>query len=198
MNYEYDLAVSGSETVTGDVIAMLGKVSLAANSHLVNTGKMNFIYQEYLSGGAHSSLTNNGSIMTEDGNISVAINGHGTLGFSGYHDGPGHSTISAPISGGQTVELAASWWGMTLELADARDFHGLLKLDPNPAYNWNRAGVSVVLDGVKATDFSVVGNNLTLRDGTRTVDTIRLAAGAPPFTAVYGASSTTLVFHPLA
>src|SRR5689334_726243 len=120
--------VTGSDRIDASGAAMFGTINLAAHSHLVVTGNLNFIYTENLVGDPHSSITNNGAIMTENGNVSVPIDGHGTLGFSGYHDGMGSSTISAPIGGGQTVQLDPHFFGMQLTLTDPSDFHGQLDI----------------------------------------------------------------------
>jgi hypothetical protein len=176
-----------------------GTINLAAHAHLVTTGTMQFGYGGSLNGGARSVLTNNGMLglgssnspLGKDGAVSVAVNGHGTLLFRGYHNAQGYSEISAPIASGQTVELNPAFFGLSMTLADPSDFHALLKIDPSPG----GGNVAVVLDGVRADSFAIHGDRLTLTNGGQSVDTLRVAnAGAVPVTASYGAD-TTLTFH---
>lgn len=185
--------VTGADRLDASGTAMFGIVNLAAHSHLLNTGSLNFIYAEQLDGDPTASITNNGSIMTANGNVSVPIDGNGTLGFGGYHDSVGTSVISASVSRGQTVQLDPHSFGMNLELADARDFHGMLKIMPNSLPGGD---ISVTVDGVKATSFSVQGAQLTLLNGNQAVDTLRVNnVAAAPITASFGAENTTLTFH---
>ena len=86
--------VTGNDSLdaTGGLHGIFGTINLSDHAHLVVTGQMSFAgYAMGINGGAHSILTNNGIIETADGNISAALNGHGTLSLSGYHDGTGFS-----------------------------------------------------------------------------------------------------------
>jgi hypothetical protein len=187
---------AGSDRVdaSGGLGAVQGTINLADHAHLIVTGTMQFAYTDTLAGPANAILTNNGTIKTENGNVSVAVNGNGTLGFSGYHDGHGFSLISAPIAGGQTVDLDAAVFGMTMTLTDPGDFHGLLKITQSPSVG-SAGDVSVVLEGVRATSFPVHGDQLMLKNGHRTVDTLRIDnVGSVPISASFGTDSTTLTF----
>jgi hypothetical protein len=190
--------VTGNDSLdaTGGLHGIFGTINLSDHAHLVVTGQMSFAgYAMGINGGAHSILTNNGIIETADGNISAALNGHGTLSLSGYHDGTGFSQISAPIGGGQTVQLSSGFFGMQLTLNDPADFHALLKVMP-PLPSPSDGDVWVVLPGVVATDFKVQGDELTLKNGNRTVDTLRVDNTAHvPVTAAFAPDATTLVFH---
>lgn len=181
--------VAGNDTL-GSGSAIFGTVNLAAHSHLVTTGNIHFLYGETFSG--QGSITNNGSIMTEDTNISVPVSGHGTLGIGGYHDGYGVSAIRASISSGQTVDVSPNVWGMRLTLYDPRDFHALLRIEPGPSYY---SDVTVVLKGVQADKMVSQGDHLLLYNGARVVDALHVSnVGHVPVTASYGAD-TTLTFH---
>ena len=186
---EFD--VTGNDDL-GSGAAMFGTVNLAANSHLVVTGNISFFYAEQLTGDPSGSITNNGSIMTENGTISVPIDGNGTLGLSGYHDGHGFSTISAPISSSQTVELSGRSFGMTLTLADPADFHGLLKIDP---VSTQPSLVTIVFQGVHATSFTASGDTISINDGNQTIKTLRVDnISNAPITANFDGDAT-LTFH---
>lgn len=180
---------------SGGLSAITGSIDLAKHSHLVVTGSLEFVYTDSLSGAAGSSIVNNGTIETEDGLVSVAVRGTGTLGFSGYHDGAGVSEITSAISHGQTIALDPAVFGMTLTLTHPDTFHGILDIIQPPFPS--SGDVSVVLDGVKATSFDVKGNRLILKDGHHVVDTLNLAnPRAASISATYGTSSTTLAFLP--
>ena len=184
--------VTGNDVINDSGYAISGTIDLAANSHLVVTGNLNFVYTDQLIGDPTGSITNNGSIMTMNGIVSVPVDGNGTLGFGGYHDGMGISSISAPIGSNQTVQLDPHSFGMRLTLADPADFHGLLNVMPNPLPGGD---VSVVLSGVKADGFVVNGEQLTLFNAGQVVDTLRVSnPGSVPITADFGAD-TTLTFH---
>ena len=180
---------------SGGLSAIDGTFDLASHAYLVVTGSLEFAYSDSLSGAAGSAIVNNGTIQTENGMVSVAVSGRGTLGFSGYHDGAGTSEITAAISQGQTIALNPAAFGMTLTLTNPDTFHGILDIVQPPVPS--SSDVSVVLDGIKATSFDVKGNRLILSDGHRVVDTLNLAnPGAVSISATYGTSSTTLSFLP--
>ena len=117
---------------SGGLSAITGSIDLAKHSHLVVTGSLEFVYTDSLSGAAGSSIVNNGTIETEDGLVSVAVRGTGTLGFSGYHDGAGVSEITSAISHGQTIALDPAVFGMTLTLTHPDTFHGILDIIQPP------------------------------------------------------------------
>ena len=100
LNFGDDLTVNATGTdqldASGGFDGIFGYINLADHAHLVTTGLMHFAYGDTLTGGPDALLTNNGTIETARGNVSVAVNGTGTLAFTPYHNAPGDASISAP------------------------------------------------------------------------------------------------------
>ena len=161
-NPTFNVAGYNRLCASGGLTAIDGSINLAANSHLVVTGSLEFTYADSLSGPANSVLVNNGTIQTADGVVSAPVKGHGTLGFFSYHDGRGEAEITSSIAHGQTVALNPAYLGINLTLTDPSTFHGILDITQQSGASQDTA--SVVLDGIQSTSFDVMGDRIILKD----------------------------------
>lgn len=116
-------------------------------------------------GGYGWFLNNGSSFVNGTAVIGVPVVGTGTFTAVEAHSS-GRLEFASSVGGGQTVDIIAGGYGLE---------HGTLQIDAPHAFHAqvNLGFGEVILEGIRATSYSLKNDLLTLFSGGRVVDTLR-------------------------
>jgi hypothetical protein len=161
---------SGVDRLNANAVSTISTtIDVATHSELIVTGSMNFGYSGTVFGAG--TIVNDGTLAMTDATIGAAVMGTGVIKVSQYHDGFGETTISGPVGAGQTLQLNPLSLGCGVTLTDPHAFAGAVDLVDSPL---SSQGSSVVLQGIVGTSISVRGDLVTVLDGSKAVDYLRV------------------------
>lgn len=179
----FTLNAGGNDTLTmvdptNSGVLVSPTINLADNAHLLMKGEMHFAGGYDINGAPGSEIINKGTIVagrvTAPHSINTDIAGHGTIEINPATTGPSFYTINGAVGRGQILELASTpLYPPTVDIKQPDAFRGLIDVPAPSGPPFFLTG-SFVLEGVTATSYSVKGDRLSLFDGHKNVDTVRL------------------------
>jgi len=184
LGQSFDVQSTGNANVElggGNGVGLHGTVSLDFNSRLLLQGSPSFIYGLTVNGPAQASiLDNEGHVTLTNATFTANMTGNGTFNLERFHDGPGTVNLFDKVGSNLTFNMEGEKGGFqsTLVVGEYPYFEGQVNvLATSPA---GSPGADVLdFRNLTATSYDIKPDLLTLYNGDKAVDTVRLNSALP-------------------